>query len=65
MMMQDVEFVVKYCDKCQRYSIVIQQLGEPLYATIPSWPFLRWGMDIVEKLLKATGQKEYIIMAMD
>ncbi|KAK4409495.1 Ribonuclease HI [Sesamum angolense] len=35
-------------------------------ATIPNpCPFDQWGMDLVEKLLRATGQREYLIVAVD
>lgn len=64
-MKKDVGFIVKHCNNCQRHAPTILQFAEPLHVTIPLWPFMRWGMDIVRKLLKAVRQKEYVILATD
>ncbi|KAI3676095.1 hypothetical protein L1987_85694 [Smallanthus sonchifolius] len=45
------------CDACQRHSNILHQPAEPLYPIISSWPFMKWGMDIVGKLPKAPGGK--------
>lgn len=59
----DAKTLVKICDKCQIHSEVIHKATEPLHAIIPSWSFMRCGIDIVGKLPKVAGQKEYDIMA--
>ncbi|XP_074377945.1 uncharacterized protein LOC141719462 [Apium graveolens] len=45
------------CDACQRHALVIHQLSEHLNMSIPSWIFMKWGMDIAGKMPPAPGQK--------
>ena len=49
------EYVKKY-DKCQRFSKVSHLYPEPLHSSLTPWPFMKWRMDIVEKLPKSTDQ---------
>ncbi|XP_017227992.1 uncharacterized protein LOC108203528 [Daucus carota subsp. sativus] len=37
-----MEFVQK-CDACQRHAPTMHQPPEYLHATVPSWPFMKWG----------------------
>lgn len=62
---QDAIDYVKKCDACQRNAPVIHQLSEHLHSSIPSWPFMKWGMDIVGKLPTAPGQKVFILAMTD
>lgn len=38
---------------------------EKLHPTITPWPFMRWGMDIVDKLPQALGQKVFMLALTD
>nr|XP_017245120.1 PREDICTED: uncharacterized protein LOC108216789 [Daucus carota subsp. sativus] len=59
-----VDFVSK-CDACQRHAPVLHQPSEHLHTSIPSWPFMKWGMDIVGKLPPAPGQKVFMLAMTD
>ncbi|XP_074351922.1 uncharacterized protein LOC141691074 [Apium graveolens] len=52
---QDPIEYVKRCDACQRHAPIIHQPSELLHSSIPSWPFMKWGMDIVGKMPPAPG----------
>ena len=56
----DVEYAKK-CDPCQRHSNILHQPAEFLHPISSSWPFMRWGMDIVGKLPKAPGGKVFML----
>ena len=62
---QDAIDYVKKCDACQRNAPVIHQLSEHLHSSIPSWPFMKWGMNIVGKLPTTPGQKVFILAMID
>ncbi|KAK9050558.1 hypothetical protein SSX86_029875 [Deinandra increscens subsp. villosa] len=53
------------CDACQRHANVPHQPAEPLYPIPASWPFMKWGMDIVGKLPKAPGGKVFMLAMTD
>lgn len=59
-----IEFVKKY-DACQRHAPSINQPSEYLPATVASWPFMKWGMDIVGKMPPAPGEKIYMLAMTD
>ncbi|XP_074377781.1 uncharacterized protein LOC141719308 [Apium graveolens] len=56
---------VKRCDACQRHAPAIHQPSELLHPSLPSWPFMKWGTDIVGKLPPAPGQKVFILAITD
>ncbi|XP_074377784.1 uncharacterized protein LOC141719311 [Apium graveolens] len=45
----------KKCDACQRHAPIGHQPSEFLHPSIPSWPFMKWGMDIVGKMPPTPG----------
>ncbi|XP_074374644.1 uncharacterized protein LOC141715056 [Apium graveolens] len=49
-----IDYAKKY-DVCQRHEPVIHQPSEHLNMSIPSCPFMKWGMDIVGKMPPAPG----------
>ncbi|XP_074336583.1 uncharacterized protein LOC141673740 [Apium graveolens] len=55
----------KRCDACQRHAPDIHQPSEHLNMSIPSWPFMKWGMDIVGKIPPAPGQKVFMLAMTD
>ncbi|GAV59340.1 rve domain-containing protein [Cephalotus follicularis] len=59
-----VDFVRK-CDKCQRNANISRRPLEPLTSITAPWPFAQWGMDFIGPLPVATGQKKYLIVAVD
>nr|XP_017250771.1 PREDICTED: uncharacterized protein LOC108221400 [Daucus carota subsp. sativus] len=62
---QDAIDYVNKCDACQRHAPVIHQPSEHLHTPIPSWPFMKWGMDVVGKLPTAPGQKVFMLAMTD
>ena len=50
------------CDACQRHNNILHQPTKPLHPIISPWPFLKWGMDIVGKLLVAPGGKVFMLV---
>ncbi|GAV88771.1 rve domain-containing protein [Cephalotus follicularis] len=64
-MHQDVVDFVRKCDKCQRYANKNKRPSEPLTSITAPWPFAQWGMDFVGPLPVATGQRKFLIIAVD
>ncbi|XP_074342067.1 uncharacterized protein LOC141679470 [Apium graveolens] len=62
---QDALDYAKKCDACQRHALVIHQPYEHLHMSIPSWPFMKWGMNIVGKMPPAPGQKVFMLAMID
>ncbi|XP_074305881.1 uncharacterized protein LOC141641103 [Silene latifolia] len=40
----------KRCESCQKAAPAIHQPAEPMHPIISPWPFMMWGMDIVEAM---------------
>ena len=64
-MQKDVVTYVKKCDKCQRFSHSVHQPATELLPLVSPWPFAQWDMDLVGPLPKATGNRRWLIVAMD
>ncbi|KAJ0951779.1 putative nucleotidyltransferase, Ribonuclease H [Helianthus annuus] len=64
-MKRDAVEYAKKCDPCQRHSNILHQPAEFLHLISSSWPFMRWGMDIVGKLPKAPGGKVFMLAMTD
>ncbi|KAJ0524831.1 putative ribonuclease H superfamily, integrase zinc-binding domain-containing protein [Helianthus annuus] len=64
-MKKDVVEYARKCDACQRHSNILHQPAEPLYPVVSSWLFMKWGMNIVGKLPKATGGKVFMLAVTD
>lgn len=58
---QDALEYVRKCDACQCHGPVIHHPSNYLYTSVPSWPFMKWGMDIVGKMPPAPGQKIFML----
>nr|XP_025682159.1 uncharacterized protein LOC112783427 [Arachis hypogaea] len=56
---------VKSCDKCQKHSPMINMPAEHLHQAEVSWPFNRWGMDILGPFPTAPRQVKYLVVAID
>ncbi|KAJ9542391.1 hypothetical protein OSB04_028897 [Centaurea solstitialis] len=62
---EDAIRYVQRCDACQKHSGMVHRPSEPLHSVLVSWPFMRWGMDIVGKLPPAPGQKVHLLVLTD
>ncbi|GAV77729.1 rve domain-containing protein/RVT_3 domain-containing protein [Cephalotus follicularis] len=64
-MHQDAINLVRKCDKCQRNANISRRPSQPLTSITAPWPFEQWGMDFVRPLFMATGQRKFLIVAVD
>ncbi|KAD4585878.1 hypothetical protein E3N88_23479 [Mikania micrantha] len=64
-MRRDAMSYSQKCDACQRHSNILHQPAETLHPIVSSWPFMKWGMDIVGKLPKAPGGKVFMLAMTD
>jgi hypothetical protein len=53
------------CDKCQRFTPMINRPARELNPLSSPWPFTQWGLDIVGPLPRAPGNKRFFIVATD
>ena len=55
-MKSDAADYVKRCDSCQRMSPILKSPVHDLVSISSPWPFVQWGIDIVNPLLTAPAQ---------
>ncbi|XP_056690478.1 uncharacterized protein [Spinacia oleracea] len=61
----DAEKLVRHCEKCQKYAQVQHLPSNKLTAIIATLPFDQWGMDLLGPFLAATGQRKFLLVAID
>lgn len=61
-MWRDAKEYSKKCDICQRFTESSHLHVEPLHSASISWPFVKWGMDIVGKKPIGSHQKVYVLV---
>ncbi|GAV70230.1 rve domain-containing protein [Cephalotus follicularis] len=64
-MHQDAIELVRKCDKCKRNANISRSPSQPLTSIMAPWPFAQWGMDFIEPLPMASGQRKFLIVAVD
>jgi hypothetical protein len=64
-MSKDAVRIVKPCDKCQRFSRVVNSHPETFTAITSSWPFAKWGVDIVGPMPSGKGSRKFLVVAVD
>jgi ribonuclease HI len=64
-MSKDTAQVVKHCDKCQRFSRVVNSHPEKFTAITSPWPFTKWGVDIVGPMPPGKGSKKFFVVVVD
>ncbi|KAL0378351.1 UNVERIFIED_CONTAM: hypothetical protein Sradi_3140600 [Sesamum radiatum] len=64
-MVKDASSLVQKCSPCQRHTNYQHNPAVYMKTVESPCPFDMWGMDIVGKLPRAAGQKEYLIVAVD
>ncbi|KAL0439970.1 UNVERIFIED_CONTAM: hypothetical protein Slati_2480000 [Sesamum latifolium] len=62
---RDALDMVRRCKKCQEHANITHVPTTPMQLIPNPCPFDQWGMDLVGKLPRATGQREYLIVAVD
>ncbi|KAL0421302.1 UNVERIFIED_CONTAM: hypothetical protein Slati_3153100 [Sesamum latifolium] len=57
--------MVRHCKKCQEHANITHVPATPMQPIPNPCPLDQWGMDLVGKLPRATGQREYLIVVVD
>nr|XP_025616499.1 uncharacterized protein LOC112708784 [Arachis hypogaea] len=61
----DSKHKVRTCDNCQKHSPIINMPAEHLHQSVVSWPFNRWGIDILGPFPTAPRQVKFLVVAID
>ena len=61
----DAKAYVKVCDQCQRFSNVPRQPSEYLTSMMAPWPFVQWGLDILDPFPIGTMQMKFLVVGID
>ncbi|XP_057730043.1 uncharacterized protein LOC130945326 [Arachis stenosperma] len=64
-MKRDCITKVKTCDKCQKHEAVSTKPADVLHSMEVSWPFHRWGLDILGPFPIAPGQVKFLLVSID
>ncbi|KAK3021484.1 hypothetical protein RJ639_045867 [Escallonia herrerae] len=64
-MQKDAIEFTRRCGKCQRFSPVTHTLVAPLTSIVSPIPFAIWGMDLLGPFPVASGQRRFVIVAID
>ncbi|XP_074301214.1 uncharacterized protein LOC141632573 [Silene latifolia] len=64
-MRKDAIVYVKKCEECPRQASVSHQPAEHMHPIISPWPFMKWGMDIMGPLPRASGNRTYMLAMTD
>ncbi len=64
-MQKDAIAYATRCEKCQKFSKLVNQPAKDLNPLTSPWPFAQWGLDLVGPFPKAPGNKRYMITVTD
>ncbi|KAL0416594.1 UNVERIFIED_CONTAM: hypothetical protein Slati_3491300 [Sesamum latifolium] len=64
-MIKDATALIRKCAPCQKHANHLHNPATFMKTVESPCPFDMWEMDIVGKLPRATGQREYLIVAVD
>ncbi|XP_075645282.1 uncharacterized protein LOC142616288 [Castanea sativa] len=53
------------CEQCQVHAPMIYQSAGNLNPVCSPWPFTCWGLDIVKPFSRATGNRRFVLVAVD
>lgn len=62
---QDAHKYTTSCDQCQRFANVLKQPLEPIANIMSPWPFVQWGIDLIEPLPPSNGQTKFVVVVVD
>lgn len=63
--LQDAVELVSKCEACQFHSKNIHLPAQAIHTIPLSWPFLVWGLDILDPFPRAVGGFEFLLVAID
>ena len=64
-MQKDVAEYVRKCEQCQRHAPLIHQPVGQLNPDNSAWPFAQWGLDILSHFPRATGNRRFVLVAVN
>ncbi|XP_050217542.1 uncharacterized protein LOC126668379 [Mercurialis annua] len=64
-MKEQATTLVKGCWPCQQHALVPRKQASEMKPIGSAWPFAQWGMDILGPLPPATGQRKFLVVAID
>ncbi|KAK2999288.1 hypothetical protein RJ639_024668 [Escallonia herrerae] len=64
-MQRDAIEFTRRCDKCQKFAPISHTLVIPLTSIVFPIPFAIWGMDLLGPFPMASGQRRFVIVAID
>ena len=64
-MQKDVAEYLRKCEKCQKHAPLIHQPTGHLNPVSSLWPFAQWGLDILSPFPRATGNRRFVLVAVD
>ncbi|XP_021603076.1 uncharacterized protein LOC110608172 [Manihot esculenta] len=62
---KEAEEFVRRCDICQWFANAINVPATPQSSISSPWPFSQWGIDILGPFPKTTGQKKFVVVAVE
>ena len=62
---KEAEEFVRRCDVCQRFANAIRTPATPQASISSPWPFSQWGIDILGPFPKTTGQRKFVVVAVE
>ncbi|XP_050233413.1 uncharacterized protein LOC126681900 [Mercurialis annua] len=65
LMVRQAEEIVKKCENCQRHQNIRHAPTIEQCPITSPWPFATWGIDILGPFTPTTGQKKFLIVAVD
>ncbi|XP_050207805.1 uncharacterized protein LOC126657193 [Mercurialis annua] len=65
LMVKQAEEIVKKCENCQRHQNIRHAPTTEQCPITSPWPFTTWGIDILGPFTPTTGQKKFLIVAVD
>ncbi|XP_030923325.1 uncharacterized protein LOC115950232 [Quercus lobata] len=64
-MQKDIAEYVRKCDQCQKHIPLIHQPTGHLNPISSPWPFAQWGLGILGSFPRATGNRRFVLVAVD
>ncbi|XP_050211877.1 uncharacterized protein LOC126662033 [Mercurialis annua] len=65
LMVRQAEEIVKKCENCQSHQNIRHAPTTEQCPITSPWPFATWGIDILSPFTPTTGQKKFLIVAVD
>ena len=64
-MQKDAMEYVQKCEQCQKHAPLIYQPAGHLNLVSSPWPFAQWGLDILGPFPQVTGNRRFVLVAVD